>query len=193
MQATFTKERLMPYREQGYSNAEIAKAVGCAYNTVVKVLGHQDRELTILLQKQGYENYKAMERIKKEYREKREREAKEEAERLERERLAKQIEEAKELNESFLKTSRTIKNYSSQANTYRKKLANIQSRMEEHEREYLRKKEQAERYADMCRQELSDIERRMAVKEASINEQKELFENARTILESNGLTWKTAL
>ena len=174
MQATFTKERLMPYREQGYSNAEIAKAVGCAYNTVVKVLGHQDRELTILLQKQGYENYKAMERIKKEYREKRER-------------------EAKELNESFLKTSRTIKNYSSQANTYRKKLANIQSRMEEHEREYLRKKEQAERYADMCRQELSDIERRMAVKEASINEQKELFENARTILESNGLTWKTAL
>ena len=193
MQATFTKERLMPYREKGYSNAEIAKAVGCAYNTVVKVLGHQDRELTILLQKQGYENYKAMERIKKEYREKREREAKEEAERLERERLAKQIEEAKEMNENFLKLSRTLKNYSSQASTYRKKLTAVQSRMEEREREYLSAKQQYEKCIEMYMQELSDIERRMSVKEAAINEQKEFFENARTVLETNGLHWKTAL
>ena len=52
MQATFTKERLMPYREKGYSNREIAKAVGCAYQTVLNKLGPQDEQLTILMQEQ---------------------------------------------------------------------------------------------------------------------------------------------
>lgn len=200
MQATYTKEMLMPYRQQGYSNAEIAKTVGCAYNTVVRVLGHQDRELTILLQKQGIENYKAMERIKKEYREKREREAKEEEERLERERLererkelARRIGEAKIINDRYLTLNRALKNYRSQANTYQKKIANAQKQLEQREQEFLKAKEQACRYIEMCQQELNGITSRKNAKEAVIKEESEIYEEARGLLESNGLIWKTAI
>ena len=86
MQATFTKERLMPYREKGYSNREIAKAVGCTYQTVLNKLGPQDEQLTILMQEQRQKNYRAMNLVRQEYCEKREREAKKKAEQEENER-----------------------------------------------------------------------------------------------------------